>query len=58
MRLNYLMFRLVNKIFACCIDYEKLMRFNFMGSLSAGGSYLLSKWTIEKAEFYGSVGRW
>jgi hypothetical protein len=24
-------------------------------SLSPGGSYLLSKWTIEKAEFYGRV---
>jgi hypothetical protein len=30
MKLNYLMFRLVHKIFACCIDYEKLMKFNFM----------------------------
>jgi hypothetical protein len=30
MKLNYLMFRLVHKTFACCIDYEKLMKFNFM----------------------------
>jgi hypothetical protein len=42
MKLNYLMFRLVHKIFACCIDYEKLMNFTFMGSLSPGGSYLVS----------------
>jgi hypothetical protein len=53
MRLNYLMFKLVHTIFARCIDYEKLMKFNFMGSFSPGGSYLVSKWTIEKAEFYG-----
>jgi hypothetical protein len=26
-----------------------------MGSFSPGGSYLVSKWTIEKAEFYGRV---
>jgi hypothetical protein len=34
---------------------RSLIKFNFIWSLSPGGLYLVSNWTIEKAEFYGKV---
>jgi hypothetical protein len=43
MRLICLTIRLVYKIFASGIEKVKIITFNIIGSLSPGGSYLMSK---------------